>query len=68
MADTEYKPGDKVKGSGIYKVMHDTEHADDHEVTCVHDDHFPPCNHCGKKVRFKLVRGAKHISNHDLFK
>jgi hypothetical protein len=30
---TEYKPGDKVERSGIYRVIHDDEHTKEHEVT-----------------------------------
>jgi len=32
MADT-FKPGDKVDRSGIYRVVHDQHHAQEHEVT-----------------------------------
>lgn len=63
-----FKPGDDVPNSGIYKVIHDTRHTEDHEVTCVYGKPFPPCNHCGHKVRFVLARAAKHISRHDNFK
>ena len=64
----EYKPGDKVPNSGIYLVTHDRNHIQQHEVTCVAGDHFPPCNHCGKHPRFVPVRLAWHISVHDAFK
>jgi hypothetical protein len=63
----EYKPGDKVTHSGIYRVTHDSHHAS-HEVTCVAGHKFPPCNHCGHHPRFTLVRGAWHVTNHDNFK
>jgi hypothetical protein len=29
----QYKPGDKVPKSGIYKVVHDTVYDEEHEVT-----------------------------------
>ena len=64
----EFKPGDKVPTSGIYTVLHDTEHLSPHDVTCVYGETFPPCNHCGRHPRFKLKVSAKHISNHDSFK
>ena len=67
MSET-FKPGEKVPHSGIYAVLHDREHADAHEVTCVAGKPFPPCNHCSSKVRFRLVRRAKHIANDDWFK
>ncbi len=67
MAD-QYKPGEKVPKSGIYRVVHDQEHDVSHEVTCVLGEPFPPCNGCGHGVRFTLVRAASHIKNHRLFK
>ena len=63
-----FKPGDKVTNSGIYEVVHDTNHVAKHEVTCVAGEPFPPCNHCGSRPRFKLVRAAIHISSHESFK
>jgi hypothetical protein len=63
-----YKPGEKVPASGIYKVMHDKNHSEEHEVTAVMGEPFPPCNGCGKGVTFKLVRKAHHIKNHKEFK
>lgn len=65
---TEYKPGEKVPQSGIYKVIHDKNHRQEHEVTAVMNEHFPPCNHCGPHPRFVLVRAAHHIANHEAFK
>jgi hypothetical protein len=64
----EFKPGDKVKQSGIYRVVHDTYHTQEHEVTCVFGKPFPPCNHCGHHVRFVLERSAQHIENNNWFK
>jgi hypothetical protein len=64
---TAYKPGDKVPESGIYKVVHDPNHAKEHEVTCVYGGTFPPCNGCGDHPRFTLIRGAHHISTHPNF-
>ena len=62
----EFKPGDKVPVSGIYKVLHET-HTEPHEVTCVRGEPFPPCNTC-KHPRFVLVRSAHHIGHHEHFK
>jgi len=62
-----FKPGDKVPHSGIYKVTHDPEHAQPHEVTCVYGKTFPPCHDCAHP-RFKLVRAAHHIETHEYFK
>lgn len=66
MAD-EYKPGDEVPKSGIYRVTHDTSHAQPHEVTCVYGKRFPPCHGC-KHPRFVLVRAAQHIDSNEHFK
>jgi hypothetical protein len=63
-----FKPGDKCVQSGIYEVIHDREHVQRHEVTVVYDETSPPCNHCGPHPRFKLVRIAQHVKNHNSFK
>jgi len=62
-----FKPGEEVRNSGIYKVVHDSKHAAEHEVACVYGKKFPPCNHCGHHVRFVLLRAARHISSSDHF-
>ena len=63
-----FKPGDDCKRSGVYRVLHDPNHADEHEVTCVFGKKFPPCNHCGDYVRFILEHSAIHIDSHAHFK
>ena len=63
----EFKPGEKVEKSGIYKVTHDPAHAEEHEVTCVAGKTFPPCRDC-RHPRFVLVRHAQHIESHKHFK
>ena len=63
----QYKPGDKVPKSGIYKVVHDTVHDEEHEVTAVLGEPFPPCNECGDHPRFTLIRAAHHIKTHKHF-
>lgn len=62
-----FKPGDKVPNSGIYKVTHDPEHTEPHEVTCIYGKTFPPCHDCAHP-RFKLVRAATHIERHKHFR
>ena len=63
-----FKPGDRVRESGIYKVVHDTVHRTrEHEVTSVCGEHFPPCNHCGEQLRFILVLAAHHLATHEHF-
>ncbi len=63
-----FGPGEKVPHSGIYKVMHDRQHAAMHEVTCVFGKVFPACKGCGKDAKFKLVRKAQHVEVHLYFK
>ncbi|MBV9086948.1 MAG: hypothetical protein JOY79_05650 [Acidobacteriaceae bacterium] len=57
----QYRPGDTVRQSGIYDVVHDREHRPSHEVVMVSGDQFPPCETCRDLVRFKLVRAATYI-------
>ena len=63
-----FKPGEKCDASGIYKVNHDRNHSQEHEVTVVYGEPFPPCRGCGKGVTFSLVRKAVHVTAHDDFK
>ena len=45
--DQEFKPGQIVPESGIYRITHDPQHADmPHEVTVIKGRHFPTCRHC----------------------
>lgn len=64
---TEYKPHDVVPQSGIYAVIHDKNHRQAHEITCVKGDHFPPCPKCGEKATFRLKKAAQHLSEHPAF-
>jgi|SRR5208337_1306755 len=63
--DQEFKPGEKVKSSGIYDVWHDSldgdTHADRHQVTAVAGTIFPHCRGCREWVRFRLYQAAEHI-------
>jgi hypothetical protein len=62
-----FKPGDTVPNSGIYRVIHDPTHTEEHEVTCIAHKRFPPCRDC-HHPRFALARKALHIEAHELFK
>lgn len=64
----EFKPGEKCKHSGIYKVTHDSSHVSPHEVTVVFGEPFPPCRGCGGHPRFLLVRQAQHVVHNEHFK
>jgi hypothetical protein len=63
-----YKPGQKVPTSGIYRVNHDKNHAQSHEVTAVLGEPFPPCRNCGTGITYTLVREAHHVSVHPSLK
>jgi len=55
------RPGDAVRESGIYEVVHHSEHRSAHEVVMIADDHFPTCDTCMDQVRFRLIRTAPYI-------
>lgn len=63
-----YKPGQIVPESGIYKVNHDPRHVQEHEVTSVKGEHFPPCGRCVHGVTYTLVRAAHHLKDHPSLK
>jgi hypothetical protein len=57
----EYKPGQIVPQSGVYRITHDPQHADmPHEVTVIKGRRFPTCRHC-KGISFEIVYAAKHV-------
>jgi hypothetical protein len=60
--DNAYKPGEIVKVSGIYSVVHD-DAKDTFEVTCVEGEHFPPTR-SGKGAHFELKYAATHSHRH----
>ena len=55
MKSKNFKPGDIVPTSGMYRVEHDA-HRLMHEATLVENSVFPQCRHCGTAVRFQLLR------------
>ena len=59
--DRKYRAGDSVRQSGIYEVVHDHDHREVHEVVMISGEHFPDCETCKDKVRFRLVRTAPYI-------
>lgn len=65
MTNREYKPGETVPASGIYRVTHDSQHVP-HEVTVIQGRQFPPCRSC-RNARFVLVKEAIHINDHPQF-
>jgi len=67
MATREYRPGDHVDHTGIYRVVHGGNHAPEHEVTVRYGRRFPPCNRCGQNPRFYPVRLAPDIDGDEHF-
>jgi hypothetical protein len=66
--EKEFKPGETVPASGIYRVTHEPVHVQPHDVTAIKGEHFPTCNHCGEHPRFVLRVAAEHIKEHHLFR
>ncbi len=60
MAEKEFRPGERIPGSGVYLVVH-REHRPTHEATLVTGKPFPVCARCGAGVRFRLLRNASSI-------
>jgi hypothetical protein len=54
----QYRPGDTVPRSGVYRVEHHS-HRLMHEATLVAESRFPVCKQCRNKVRFCLLRPLK---------
>ena len=57
----EFRPGETVSRSGVYRVSHDS-HRLMHEAALRQNDVFPRCKRCGSQVRFALVRPLKNES------
>jgi hypothetical protein len=57
----EYRPGQNVPTSGIYRVTHEPTHsAMPNEVTVLKGRQFPSCPQC-KTITYELVHPAKHV-------
>jgi hypothetical protein len=62
VAENSHKPGETVKVSGIYSVVHD-DGKGTFEVTCVEGEHFPPTR-SGKGAHYELKYAATHSHKH----
>jgi len=61
----QFKPGQIVPESGIYRITHDPRHADmPHEVTVIKGRRFPTCAQC-TGITFELAHAAKHVGEVD---
>ena len=58
--DCPFAPGELVSETGIYEMCHTDE--DRVTVLLLRASVFPWCKSCGHAVRYKLVKGAPHIS------
>lgn len=58
MRDRNYRPGDRVPESGIYRVEHGP-HRLMHMATLGGNTRFPLCRQCGRSVRFSLIRAVR---------
>jgi hypothetical protein len=72
---TEWKPGDTVAHSGVYRVCHGSEHrypgdryTVQHQVICLVGSKFLPCNQCGNQPRFTLADFGEPIEQNEHFK
>ena len=57
----KFRPGDPVRESGIYEVIHGRDHRQAHEVVMLKGTAFPLCDSCDDEVRFRLIRTAPYI-------
>jgi hypothetical protein len=66
----EYKPGDVVPKSGVYRFVHDPDHAHPHdepeEINAVKGELFPTCRHC-RDGRAKILDNAFNVAGIEQF-
>jgi hypothetical protein len=58
MDNRNYRPGDRVPESGIYRVEHGP-HRLMHTAALIGNTRFPLCRQCGSSVRFSLIRAVR---------
>jgi len=63
-----FKAGDKVPTTGVYKTVHAGQHVSPHYVTAVFEGTFLPCLDGSDNVRFELALSAVHVKDHPQFK
>jgi hypothetical protein len=62
----EYKPGDVVPKSGVYRFVHDPGHAEPEDIAAVKGELFPTCQHC-REGRGKIVENAFNVAGIEQF-
>lgn len=62
MKSKNYRPGEVIPVSGIYRVEHPT-HRLMHEATLLGQNLFPRCRECRDAVRFRLLHAvdSRHL-------
>ena len=65
-ARRNYAPDEEVPESGIYQVLH--ENGEKETVVFLRAGIFPPCEDCGGKVRYSIVRTAPYIFDDEDFR
>lgn len=62
-----FRPGEVIRESGIYEVVHYRGHRATHDAVMVRGNQFPACEQCGASVRFKIKRTAPYIFHDEDF-
>jgi hypothetical protein len=57
----EYRPGDVVPESGVYRFVHDPGHAEPEDINAVKGELFPTCGDC-QAGRLTLVDAAFNVA------
>jgi hypothetical protein len=60
-----YKSGETVTDSGIYRVVHGTEHSGTFAFTLHAGKAFPPCEVCGDHVGYILLNAPAIETDED---
>lgn len=63
----QYKQGQRVPTSGIYRVRHENDHLVEYDVTCIAGKTFPRCHGC-VHPRFALTQEVHRIESRSEFR
>jgi len=66
--DWNNQPGDVVRTSGIYRVVHHNGHREAHDIVLLAGQPFPFCAHCEQDAQFQLLRAAPHLEEDEDFR
>lgn len=59
-SECPFSAGDPVPQTGIYEICH--QHEVKGTAVFLRFDYFPPCSCCGKRVRYRLLHAAPHLT------